>query len=115
MDGGGDALYAAKQAAIKISQSARIDAPSLRIELLKDIKGFLADHPDDFVETKKLIDYLVSLSDRPWEYLQGRELTPHKLAELLKPFGIEPTQRRFKQVVRGYERSALQEAITRYL
>jgi len=115
MDGGGDALYAAKQAAIQISQSARIDAPSLRIELLKDIKGFLADHPDDFVETKKLIDYLVSLSDRPWEYLQGRELTPHKLAELLKPFGIEPTQRRFKQVVRGYERSALQEAITRYL
>jgi hypothetical protein len=116
LDGGGDALYAAKEAAIQISKSARIDTPSQRIELLTDIKGLLSDYSEDFVETNKLINYLVSLSDRPWVELQGRPLTPHKTAELLKPFGIEPTQKRFnKQVVRGYEKSALQDAITRYL
>lgn len=116
MDGGGDELYAAKEAAIKISKSARIDAPSQRIELLKDIKGLLADYPEDFVESIKLKDQLIGLSDRPWGEPQGRQLTPHKLAELLKPFGIEPTQKRFKnQIVRGYARSAIDEAIARYL
>jgi len=94
-DGGGDELYAAKEAAIQISKSARIDAPSQRIELLKDIKGLLADYPEDFVESIKLKDQLIGLSDRPWGEPQGRQLTPHKLAELLKPFGIEPTQKRF--------------------
>jgi hypothetical protein len=116
MDGGGDEFYAAKEAAIQISKSARIDAPSQRIELLKDIKGLLADHPEDFVESIKLKDQLTVLSDRPWGEPQGRQLTPHKLAELLKPFGIEPTQKRFNtKIVRGYERSELEEAIKRYL
>jgi len=117
IDGGnGDELFPAIEAAKKIAHSARVDAPSLRIELLKDIKGFLAESPEDFVETHKLVAYLSSLSDRPWKELQGRQITPHKVAELLKPFGIEPTQKRLnKQVVRGYERSPLQEAITRYL
>jgi hypothetical protein len=63
-----------------------------------------------------LKDHLIGLCDRPWGELQGRQLTPHKLAELLKPFGIEPMQKRFKnQIVRGYERSAIEEAIARYL
>ena len=116
MDGGGDELYAAKEASVLISQSGRVDAPSLRIELLKDIKGFLADHPEDFVESIILKDHLIGLCDRPWGELQGRQITPHKLAELLKQFGIEPIQKRFKnQIVRGYERSELEEAITRYL
>lgn len=116
MDGGGDELFSAKEAAIQISQSARADAPSQRIELLKDIKGLLADYPEDFVESIKLKDQLIGLSDRPWGELQGRQLTPHKLAELLKPFGIEPAQKRFKnQIVRGYARSAIDEAIARYL
>ena len=116
MDGGGDELFSAKEAAIQISQSARADTPSQRIELLKDIKGMLAGNPSDFVESIKLKDQLIGLSDRPWGELQGRQLTPHKLAELLKPFGIEPTQKRFNnQIVRGYERSELEEAITRYL
>jgi hypothetical protein len=68
------------------------------------------------MESIKLNEQLISLSDRPWGELQGRQLTPHKLAELLKPFGIEPTQKRLKnQIVRGYERSLLEEAIKRYL
>jgi len=116
MDGGGDELFSAKEAAIQISQSARADTPSQRIELLKDIKGMLAGNPSDFVESIMLKDHLIGLSDRPWGELQGRQLTPHKLAELLKQFGIEPMQKRFKnQIVRGYERSAIEEAIARYL
>lgn len=116
LDGGGDELFAAIEAAKLISQSARVDVPSIQIELLKDIKGFLADHPEDFVESIKLKTYLVDLSDRPWCELQARPLTPHKLAEILKPFGIEPIQKRFKnQPVRGYVRTGLEEAIKRYL
>jgi hypothetical protein len=117
IDGGcGDVFFPAVEAAKKIAQSARVDTPSLRIELLKDIKGYLADHPEEFVETNMLKADLVGMTDRPWNELPGRPLTPHKIAELLKPFGIEPTQKRLnKQVVRGYERSPLQEAITRYL
>jgi hypothetical protein len=117
IDGGSrDELFPAMEAAKKIAHSGKVDAPSLRIELLKDIKGYLADHPEEFVETNMLKADLLGMSDRPWNELPGRPLTPHKIAELLKPFGIEPTQKRLnKQVVRGYERSPLQEAITRYL
>jgi putative DNA primase/helicase len=112
----GDILLPAIEAAKSMIRSGRVDAPSLRIELLKDIKHFLTDHPDEFIESLKLRTYLIGLNDRPWVELQGRHITPHKIAELLKPFGMEPIQKRFQnQTVRGYDKLSLESAITRYL
>ena len=73
--------------------------------------------------------HLLELEHRPWpEYgRDGKGLSPHRLAALLKPFGIEPGKHRLPtrqahalnpsgtEAVRAYSISALRGAFRRYL
>jgi Protein of unknown function (DUF3631) len=92
------------------------DDDSIGIRALADLRTVLDGA--DFMPTQQIIDALVAIEDAPWsEYRAGRTLTPRGLAELLKPFGIEPKQSRHegKAGVRGYHRQAFLDDWERYL
>lgn len=91
------------------------DDDSVGMRLLEDLRTVFEDR--DFVPTKKLVDALVAIEDGQWsEWRAGKPLTPRGLADLLKPFGIEPGQARHegRAGVRGYFRGAFMDAWARY-
>lgn len=87
---------------------------SLRMRLLADTWTVLADSADPWIGTADLIAKLEAIEDAPWGEPQ---LTPRKLAWLLKPYEVIPQQHRFPDGanVKGYERAKLEDAWARYL
>jgi hypothetical protein len=70
----------------------------------------------DKLTTGKLLEQLLKHDDAPWRYLNGGQLDANRLARLLKPYGIVPTQ--FKESggkARGYLRAHFEDAWARYL
>jgi hypothetical protein len=68
-----------------------------------------------FVSTRMLLDSLLQRDWEPWcQYSHGRELTPHALCNILRPFGIRPARNQ-KQTMRGFCVQHFQEAWDRYL
>jgi len=89
---------------------------SIGVRLLADVRAALDGR--DFVPTKDIIASLVAVEDAPWsEYRAGKSITAKGLADLLKPFGIEPDKARHdgQAGIRGYFRQAFQDAWERYL
>jgi hypothetical protein len=94
------------------------------IELLRDIRdvfteGFSGATPppisEQFIRSEHLIKRLSARTERPWgTCTQGKPITVHKLAALLKPFGIEPVQNK-TGTGRGYYRDRFLDAWSRYL
>lgn len=71
---------------------------------------------DQFVSTN-MCEILAQRVDRPWaEYSRGKPLTPHAMAKLLKPFGIE-SDRVYDggRKLRGYHRKDFKDTFKRYL
>jgi hypothetical protein len=71
---------------------------------------------DQEIQSKHLVSRLLAMQESPWEFLEnGRPLTQHKLARMLRGFGIKPsnigpeTQR-----TRGYRRLQFREAWEAY-
>jgi hypothetical protein len=88
---------------------------TLALKLLADLRDVW---PEDEakVETKVLIGRLKGLDESPWA-TKDHELSAHRLARMLRPFGVRPDQFREGPLggLRGYVREALNSAITRYL
>lgn len=106
----------ALQASVKISNSTKSESTSLSTELIKDIKEYLEELSSDFISSNSLVANIKAKSDRPWLELNFKGLTCHSLAEMLKPFGVLPRQQRVNgQTLRGYDRTALEGIILRYL
>lgn len=72
--------------------------------LIEDIRGYFNANPTvDKVFSFDLVAYLNKLQDRPWA--GSKSLTQNKLARLLKPLDILPTDIRIGAVVcKGYTR-----------
>lgn len=58
---------------------------SLGVRLLSDIREVI---DSDRISTTHLVDALKELDEAPWGDLYGKAITPRKLADLLRPFGI---------------------------
>jgi hypothetical protein len=89
---------------------------SIGVRLLADLRVILEGQ--DFTPTREIVDALSAIEDAPWcEYRAGKPITAKGLADLLKPFGIEPEKRRHEGQagVRGYSRHAFGDAWERYL
>lgn len=103
-----------KQSAVALSTAkAGDDADdSLPVKLLADIRAVWPEAQEK-CDTATLIDRLKALDESPWaEY----ELSPRKLARMLKPFGVESRGVRIgDKTPKGYEYSALKSAFARYL
>jgi putative DNA primase/helicase len=85
--------------------------------LLADIRMLFAEDQSQPVFSDQIVWRLCDLEDRPWRDMGGgKGLTTHKLASLLKPFGISPQQIKTCNVnKRGYRAAQFADAWARYL
>jgi hypothetical protein len=80
------------------------------IQLLSDIEKIFTDVPEAFIPSNQLVRELREREESPWK---DDELTPHRLARLLKPFDVRPRPGPGK-TLRGYWRDDLKDAFARY-
>lgn len=110
-----DRMAELKKSAVALSTVKADDDvdDSLPLKLLADIKTVWPKGQSRW-ETAALLDSLKTLNESPWlEY----ELSPRKLARLLRPFEVEARTIRTTEgvILRGYERASLDSAFSRYL
>jgi len=79
--------------------------------LLSDIRDIFARTGTTFMPAQALITNLSAIEESPWGEW---ELTPRKLAQRLKHFGIKPN-RNTTGTARGYRIEDLDDAFARYL
>ena len=98
----------------ELAQASKAEEPqSPGVLLLRDIAGVMDAAEVEQMRSSELLDRLLELPEAPWlEYRHGKPLTTRRMADLLKPFGVEP--------VRGsagsfYHRHDLADALARYL
>ena len=92
---------------------------SFGVQLLEDINLMFKKLKKEKIPTVALLEKLVLNEDRPWGEF-GRErkpLTPRRLSELLKPYGIRPARWKDKEdkTARGYRKTQFKEAWERYI
>jgi hypothetical protein len=93
------------------AESVRDDSLSLR--LLADIRSIWPKEQQR-VLTRRLLDSLKAISDAPWS--EEYPLNDRKLARLLAPYGIHPTEVRAEaEKGKGYKIEDLSDAFSRYL
>jgi hypothetical protein len=113
---GGDWPQRARRAAITLS--ARQEDQSRGVQLLDNIRYIFGEHGDpERLVTSTLLAALNEREDWLWGVIDhGRPLTSHRLAAMMKPFGIGPGQKREGELrTRGYHRHDLEDAWLRYL
>ncbi|HUU02185.1 MAG TPA: DUF3631 domain-containing protein [Myxococcota bacterium] len=106
----------ARAAAVALAAGAEDDSVSL--ELLADTRAFFKAAGVDRVASSGLVEYLVSLEERPWnEWGKNKKLiTSRGVAHLLAPFDIHSKSIRVGQgTPKGYEKTAFADAWSRYL
>ena len=80
------------------------------IQLLADVEDIFVDMHDAFIPSNQLVRELKEREESPWK---DHELTPHKLARLLKPFDLRPKPGPGK-TLRGYWRRDFEDTFRRY-
>jgi hypothetical protein len=80
------------------------------IQLLSDIEGIFAAVNNSFLRSSELVRELKERDESPW---RDTDLTAHRLAKMLKPFGVRPRYGPGGSV-RGYWRDDFADAFSRY-
>ena len=115
---GGTWPQEARKAALKLSGQAATDNESLKVELLRDIRGIYTDKGRDRFSSADLCTFLVLLEERPWgTWKHGKPITQVQLARLLKPFGVTSDTVRIEGqgTPRGYLLKDFTDAFQRYI
>jgi putative DNA primase/helicase len=113
---GGDWPEWARAAAIALSKTD--DAESQKVQLLADIQAIFAEYFDDRMPSKKLVERLHELEDRPWsDFRRGKPLTARQFGGMLRSFKIVSSSMRFldNHNAKGYRLSDFQDVFSRYL
>lgn len=111
---GGDWPAQARAAAVTFVTAARENPPSLGVRLLADLRIVFGDRSG--MTTMNIIEMLVALDEAPWADLRGQPIDPRKLANYLRPYGVESRKIRIGSgSVRGYRREDLHDSWSRYL
>jgi hypothetical protein len=106
----------ARAAAKTLSGSSRHEDTSLGTQLLFDLHSMWQQRTKERLPTGEMLRFLRGVEESPWGELDGRSLSPTRLAALLKPFDIKPEHwREGQRTVRGYHRAAFDDAFLRYL
>ena len=101
-----------------LATSGRIEEDTTpAIQLLADLRDLYAERTDDIIPSSAIAAHLGTLEGRPWpEWRHGQPISPTGVAKLLKRFGIFPRKDRVgSKTVRGYHRTDLEDAFSRYL
>jgi hypothetical protein len=113
---GDDWPQRARVAAVTLVTQASDRTPTLGVTLLRDLRTIFDQLGDDKIPTDTLLDHLIELDESPWGDLRGKDLDARGLARRLGKYGIKPKViRTAAGVIRGYERSDLHDAWSRYL
>lgn len=101
----------AREAALYLTRKALEEdhEQSEGVDLLTDLAKILERMKSDFLPTADLIQHLKGLEESAWREI---DLSPRKLAELLKPYSIFVGR---QNSARGYKRSMFEDAFSRYL
>lgn len=82
--------------------------------LIKDIQAQI--NGAKFLWTEELVAKLRDMPTAPWRRFRGNGLHEKLVAQLLRPFNVQPKLlRKGKEVKRGYTREAVDAAIAKYL
>ena len=100
--------------------TSKDDGDDLPIMLLRDIRKVITDHRwSHVVHSSRLAEELNALEERPWPSLRNdKGLSPHKIASMLKPFGLRSSSRRVPgsaSTQKGYSIDQLNDVFSRYL
>ena len=115
---GGDWPVRARSAALALSADGVVEDQSYGSMLLADLSAFLEDRTGEAFATKDIIDYLITLEERPWPaYGRSRKLVNAKqIADILKPFEVRSSTVRIgTETAKGYRRKDIERAAGRYL
>lgn len=106
----------AKSAAVAL-QEGEDDAPSAGVELLQSVRRAFDRNGSAKMYSTALLQSLTTLEARWSRWNQGRPLSPHQLARMLREFGIPAKAIRIGDTggKSGYERSWFNDAFARYL
>jgi putative DNA primase/helicase len=110
---GGEWPELARAAALQISGADQFDE-SVKVMLLQDIHAIFQNQQAGHVASAILCQALGE--ERPWpEWKNGKRITPRQLAQLLKPFDIQPKQTRVDSSnIRAYHLEDFRDALSRY-
>lgn len=87
---GGHWPAVARRVAIVISGDEE-DTTSLLVQLLQDIEEIFTEQGSDRLPSAEICRELARREDRPWgKFEDGWTISTHRLASMLKPFGIRP-------------------------
>ena len=98
-----------------------VDALSISVKLLADIKAILEVKKVEAITSAELVQELTSEEDSQWsEWKSGKPISKYQLSVLLKPFSVAPDLIWFeidnrKVQLRGYRRSWFEDSWDRYL
>lgn len=111
---GGDWPTRARTAAVTFVRASKESTPSLGVRLLSDLWEVFGD--SDAMPTMEIIDLLNNRDEAPWGDLRGKPLDARRLANFLKPYGVESKAIRVgDRTHKGYTRADLWDTWTRYL
>ena len=115
---GGDWSQRARHAAVAISGDHASDDQSSAVQLLSDLRDFTNEQSGHGFRTEDILCRLHALDDRPWPYWgrSRRPINAKQLSDILRPYRVRPGTIRFReQPAKGYKRSDLESAFSRYL
>lgn len=105
----------ARAAAIALTGTTE-DGESIRTMLLADLRDLFEKEEEDRLTSEEIITHLTKLEDRPWgDFKGGKPISKHRLATLLKPFGVKPKQTWIGKNEKCYHKKDLADAFARYL
>ena len=97
--------------AMKDVYNQKQETESIGIRLLREIKKIFDETQQDALPSKDIVRKLKEDEESPWD-----ELTPRKMANLLKPSDIKSQTVRFQATLaKGYIRTDFEDAWKRYL
>lgn len=105
------------EAARALSGESEVDAASVGVRVLEDIRLLFQEKVSDRFSSQQLCDYLAELEERPWgQWRHGKPMTPHQLAKLLRSYKITSrTIRESGTTSKGYHLDLFTDAFSRYL
>jgi hypothetical protein len=111
---GGQWPSIARVAAVALVAESKESSPSLGVRLLSDLRHVFGDQ--EALSTRAILDGLIALEESPWADIKGKPLDSRRLANYLRPYGVQSASiRESNTVVRGYRRESLFDPWRRYL
>lgn len=107
----------ARTAAVTVNDARAGGETNLAVRLLAELRTIFDDDKSEWIATARLLTRLNDPDDAPWgKWNDGKGLDARDLAKHLKPYGVHPKKvRDGNATIRAYERSALEDAWSRYL